>query len=53
MKRRRPPVPITSPAFVWTPPDADSNAFWQRQQERIARVQAKPAATVAQIRRKA
>jgi len=50
MKRRRPAVPITSPAFKWVPPDADSKALWARQQERIARMQAKPVdATVATI----
>lgn len=46
-KRRRPPVPITDPRFVWIRPDDDCEAFRARQRERIARMQVN-AAEVAQ-----
>ena len=57
-RRRKLPAPLLNPAFVWhgsQTHDAGSEAFRQRQLERIARMQAKPepTATVAPIRRKA
>jgi division protein CdvB (Snf7/Vps24/ESCRT-III family) len=51
VKKRRPAVPITSPAFKWVPPDSDSAALWERQRERIARMQPKATTNVAAIKR--
>lgn len=55
MKRRRPAIQITDPAFVWIKADThtDPELFRARQRERIARVQAKPANVASIGKRKA
>jgi hypothetical protein len=52
MTKRRAPAPILSQSFVWIPSachDASSEAFRERQRERIARMQAKPAAPAVNV----